>query len=83
MGAEPHTLIQCSVSVVCQVTCLLHNKAPTAGLNVPDKSMHALMHMSYLYTAAKIGFGQKYNSAQLFIEKHFLAELAQSSVRQE
>lgn len=56
MGTElSHTPIQCSVSVVCQLTCLLHNRAPTPRPNTPDKSMHALQHMNYLYTAPKTG----------------------------
>ena len=50
-----HTPIQSSVSVVCQLTCLLHNRAPTPRPNAPDKSMHALLHMSYLYAAPKTG----------------------------
>lgn len=55
MGTEhhTHTPIQCGVSVVRQLTCLLHNRAPTPRPNAPDESVHALLHMSYLYTAPK------------------------------
>lgn len=51
--ARAHTPIQCGVSVARQLTCLLHNRAPTPRPNAPDESVHALLHMSYLYTTPK------------------------------
>lgn len=85
MGTEhhTHTPIQCGVSVVRQLTCLLHNRAPTPRPNAPDESVHALLHMSYLYTAPKTRLVKKYHSSQLFIEKHSETERGAGSAAQE